>query len=182
MSDIAKDSQRGRRTLYLYFRSKKEIFNAVVSHELELLSIQQNKVAAKPIPPHEKLIQLIITHLESIDDIVMRNGTLEASFFKDIYRLERIRLKLDLSEQALIEKILLDGIQKNVFSVGDCHAYAIIIQQAVKGYEVAFINARRGYAKALEPDRMYKAITSLILRGIGYNGAIECNKNSFLPL
>ena len=37
MNDIAVASQKGRRTIYTYFRNKEEIFLAVIEYELEHL-------------------------------------------------------------------------------------------------------------------------------------------------
>ena len=38
MNDIAVASKKGRRTLYTYFKSKEDIYMAVVEYELEMLS------------------------------------------------------------------------------------------------------------------------------------------------
>ena len=38
MNDIAVASKKGRRTLYTYFKSKEDIYMAVVESELEMLS------------------------------------------------------------------------------------------------------------------------------------------------
>ena len=38
MNDIAQASKKGRRTLYTYFKSKEQIYMAVVESELEMLS------------------------------------------------------------------------------------------------------------------------------------------------
>ena len=46
MNDIAQASGKGRRTLYTYFRSKEEVFYAVIESELELLSQKMDAVAA----------------------------------------------------------------------------------------------------------------------------------------
>ena len=51
MNDIALASQRGRRTLYTYFRNKEEIYFAVIESELERLSDEMDKVAAMQIDP-----------------------------------------------------------------------------------------------------------------------------------
>ena len=47
MNDIAVASQKGRRTLYTYFKSKEEIYMAVVESELEMLSEALEKVASE---------------------------------------------------------------------------------------------------------------------------------------
>ena len=47
MNDIAVASKKGRRTLYTYFKSKEDIYMAVVESELEMLSGAMEKVAER---------------------------------------------------------------------------------------------------------------------------------------
>ena len=47
MNDIALASKKGRRTLYTYFKSKDEIYLAVVESELDILSDMMKRVAEK---------------------------------------------------------------------------------------------------------------------------------------
>ena len=51
MNDIAVASKKGRRTLYTYFKSKEDIYMAVVESELEMLSGAMEKVAEQDIAP-----------------------------------------------------------------------------------------------------------------------------------
>ena len=55
MNDIAKASEKGRRTLYTYFKSKDDVYYAVIEAELERLSDKLDEVAAKKISPHDKV-------------------------------------------------------------------------------------------------------------------------------
>ena len=102
MNDISVASGKGRRTLYTYFKSKEEIYMAVVESELEMLSDALEKVALEKIAPDLKILKLIETHLDSIKMIVLRNGSLRASFFRDIWRVERVRRNFDMHEIILI--------------------------------------------------------------------------------
>ena len=63
MNDIAIASKKGRRTLYTYFKSKEEIYSAVVESELDILSDLMKKVSEKNISPDEKIIEMIYTVL-----------------------------------------------------------------------------------------------------------------------
>ncbi len=56
MNDIALASKKGRRTLYTYFKSKDEIYLAVVESELDILSDMMKRVAEKDISPDEKTV------------------------------------------------------------------------------------------------------------------------------
>ena len=57
MNDIALASKKGRRTLYTYFKSKDEIYLAVVESELDILSDMMKRVADKNISPDDKLLE-----------------------------------------------------------------------------------------------------------------------------
>ena len=98
MNDIAKASKKGRRTLYTYFKSKDEVYMAVVKSELDSLMDHLKDVSEKDISPDEKIMAIILRRLEAIKEVVFRNGTLRASFFKDIWRVEQVRKKFDRKE------------------------------------------------------------------------------------
>ena len=116
MNDIALASKKGRRTLYTYFKSKDEIYLAVVESELDILSDMMKRVAEKNISPDEKLLEMIYTRLDAVKEVVYRNGTLRAYFFRDIWRVEKVRKKFDAKEVQLFKAVLLEGQAKGVES------------------------------------------------------------------
>lgn len=116
MNDIALASKKGRRTLYTYFKSKDEIYLAVVESELDILSDMMKRVAEKNISPDEKLLEMIYTRLDAVKEVVYRNGTLRAYFFRDIWRVEKVRKKFDAKEVQLFKAVLLEG-QAKEFSI-----------------------------------------------------------------
>ena len=59
MNDIASASDKGRRTIYTYFKSKREIFNAVIDNESEHLLHRLRLILAKPVSPEEKLKEYV---------------------------------------------------------------------------------------------------------------------------
>jgi AcrR family transcriptional regulator len=113
MNDIALASKKGRRTLYTYFKSKDEIYLAVVESELDILSDMMKRVAEKNISPDEKLLEMIYTRLDAVKEVVYRNGTLRAYFFRDIWRVEKVRKKFDAKEVQLFKAVLLEGQAKD---------------------------------------------------------------------
>jgi len=139
MNDIATASDKGRRTLYTYFNNKKEIYNAVIESELNLLYRSLEMVARKNLPADEKLIEFISIRLETIKNVVFRNGTLRADFFRDIWRVENVRKSFDLKEIAFIQSILEDGVKQDVFEIADTHTMAVVLHHAFKGLEVPYI-------------------------------------------
>lgn len=144
MNDIALASKKGRRTLYTYFKSKDEIYLAVVESELDILSDMMKRVAEKNISPDEKLLELIYTRLDAVKEVVYRNGTLRANFFRDIWRVEKVRKSFDLREVEIIKGILDDGVKEGIFSMPDTDITALVLHHALKGLEVPYIRGIMG--------------------------------------
>ena len=144
MNDIALASKKGRRTLYTYFKSKEDIYDAVVESELDILLDTMRRVAEKDISPSEKLIEMIYTRLDTVKEVVFRNGTLRADFFRDIWRVEKVRKNFDMKEILLIKDVLREGVEKKLFDVDDIDMTAEIIHYCVKGVEVPYIRGRIG--------------------------------------
>ena len=88
MNDIASASDKGRRTIYTYFKSKTEIFNAVVNREAQSIIERIADIPSMPISPEEKLMNFIFSRFEAVKEVVGRNGSLKASFFLDVRRVE----------------------------------------------------------------------------------------------
>jgi len=139
MNDIAMASEKGRRTLYTYFNNKNEIYQAVIESELNLICGSLEAVSQKNLPAEEKLLEFISIRLESIKNVVFRNGTLRADFFRDIWRVENVRKAFDIKEIAFIKSILEDGIRQEVFEISDTQSMATVLHHAFKGLEVPYI-------------------------------------------
>ena len=152
MNDIALASKKGRRTLYTYFKSKDEIYLAVVESELDILSDMMKRVAEKNISPDEKLLELIYTRLDAVKEVVYRNGTLRANFFRDIWRVEKVRKRFDAKEIQLFKDVLREGVEKGVFQVDDIDMTAELVHYSVKGIEVPYIRGHIG-AKLTDETR-----------------------------
>ena len=152
MNDIALASKKGRRTLYTYFKSKDEIYLAVVESELDILSDMMKRVADKNISPDDKLLELIYTRLDAVKEVVYRNGTLRAYFFRDIWRVEKVRKRFDAKEIQLFKDVLREGVEKGVFQVDDIDMTAELVHYSVKGIEVPYIRGHIG-AKLTDETR-----------------------------
>jgi len=165
MNDISQASEKGRRTLYTYFKSKTEIYHAVVQSELSMLLVSLENVVKKNLSADQKLLEFIDTRLKAIKDVVLRNGTLRADFFRDIWRVETVRRNFDRQEIKFIEKILSDGIKEGVFEIKDTYATAEVLHYAFKGLEVPYI---RGTISDLinGNERKTKSVINLMFHGI----------------
>lgn len=142
MNDIAVASGKGRRTLYTYFKSKEDVYYAVIESELERLSDRMDEVAAKRIKPQDKIIELIYTHLTTIKETVMRNGNLRAAFFRNIWMVEKVRKNFDEDEIELFRKVYAEGKEDGEFDIDNIDLVADITHYCIKGLEVPYIYGR----------------------------------------
>ncbi len=144
MNDIALASKKGRRTLYTYFKSKEDIYMAVVESELEILSDKMERVAKKEISPDLKIMELIYAQLDAVKEVVYRNGTLRAYFFRDIWKVEQARKRFDEKEMQLFKSVLREGVEKGVFQIDDVDMVAEVLHYSLKGIEVPYIRGHIG--------------------------------------
>ena len=165
MNDIAVASTKGRRTLYTYFKSKEDIYIAVVESELDKLSEALDKVASENIAPDVKILKLIETHLDAIKLIVRRNGSLRASFFRDIWRVERVRRNFNLHEIFLFKQVLIEGNEKGIFEVENVDILADILHYCVKGTEVPYIRGKIG--DDLDERKGWEYVAKIVYGALG---------------
>ena len=159
MNMIAEASDKGRRTLYTYFKNKEEIYYAVIQTELERLSDRMDEVAAMDIEPEKKVILLIYTHLNLIKEAVVRNGNLRAEFFRNIWMVEKVRKQFDAAEQEVFYDVLKEGCDGGKFQIDDVKLMSEIIHYTLKGLEVPYIYGRLG-------NGINEAISRPIVAGI----------------
>lgn len=168
MNDIAVASKKGRRTLYTYFKSKDQIYMAVVESELKMLSDTMDKVAKKPTVPDEKILELITTHLDIIKMAVYRNGTLRADFFRDIWRVEAMRKYFDNNEIKLFREVLREGKEQGLFDIDNVEITADILHYCIKGIEVPYIRGQIG--EDLDDETGWRYVAKIVY------GALGCRK------
>ena len=162
MNDIAQASQKGRRTLYTYFKNKEEVYFTVIESELFQLANRLKIVAQQATNPQERLIEYIYTRMDAIKEIVLRNGNLKADFFTNAVLVERVRRKLDFREKAILKEILAEGMEQKMFNVDDPKFAALMIHHALKGLEIPYI---RGELEGLMRERK-NSIINFIFYGL----------------
>lgn len=164
MNDIADASKKGRRTLYTYFRNKDEIFQAVIERELERLWHDMELIRRLPATPEEKILTMMLTHLDKIKDLVLRNGSLRAEFFRDAWLVERARSSFDEKEIHQLQDLLEEGKRLGLFTIPNPRLMAYLLQNIIKGMEVPFISGSYRAKGTIEEIRA--TVRHLILHGL----------------
>ena len=165
MNDIASASDKGRRTIYTYFKSKREIFNAVIETETDNIMAHLRLILAKPIPAEEKIREYISIRFDTMRDIVSRNGSLRAGFFRDVRKVDRARKIISAKETALLAEILDEGVKAGDFEIADVRQMAVIIINAIHGLVVPYIRDSLAM-EGISREKIKEYVAGLIINGI----------------
>ena len=165
MNDIASASDKGRRTIYTYFRSKRDIYNAVVKTESDKIIDKLSAIVAQPVDPQQKLMDFIFARFEAIKESVSRNGTLKAGFFRDVRKVDRARRSNTTSEANMLKQILLEGVNQGVFNIRHVEQTAMVMLLSLQGLDVTYI--RYNFSElGIEKLKLREYIEDFIMNGI----------------
>ena len=122
MAEIANASEKGRRTVYTYFRNKREIHQAVVESESELIIGRQRGIQRSGLSASAKLEQMIRARLEILkcptsNDVSSRRGE-SALSFKSLLegtRAGKARRLATFKELEIFREIIADGVAAGEF-------------------------------------------------------------------
>ena len=168
MNDIASASEKGRRTIYTYFRNKRAIYNAVVKTESDKIVEKLADLVNKPEPVEQKLMDFIFVRFEAIKESVTRNGTLKAGFFMDLRKVERARRNTTSQEANILKQILTEGVMQGIFHIKYVEQTATVMILSLQGLDVPYI--RDSFADlGIEKLKLREYIKDFILYGIKTN-------------
>lgn len=165
MNDIASASDKGRRTIYTYFKSKRDIFNAVIERETDQLLESLRRIADETGEPEDKLRRYVSCRFETMKGIVQRNGSLKAGFFRDVRKVDRARKVISAKETEMLRRILEQGVAEGSFAIDEVAERAVIITHALQGFDVPYIRDSLA-AQDISKPSMVAYVTDLILNGI----------------
>ncbi len=165
MNDIASASEKGRRTIYTYFKSKRDIFNAVIERETDRVLGQLRLAVANDAPPDRKFSDYVDCRLESMRETVSRNGSLRAGFFRDPRKVDRARRLMEKKEIALLREILEEGNAGGYFQISDTRQTAVLITQILQGLDLPYIRDNLT-SEGIGQEALKRRLSALLLNGI----------------
>jgi len=162
MDDIAIGARKGKSSIYYYFKSKEEIYEAVVETESKLLFDDISKKINHPIPAKEKFRVYVFTRLNNIRALSNFYDVLENNFISPMGFIENLQAKYYQREISILQDILIEGVKNREFNIQDPEIAAIALVTAIKGLETPLII--RGAKKNLE--RQIDYVLKILFYGI----------------
>jgi AcrR family transcriptional regulator len=162
MDEISRALNKGKSSIYYYFDSKEDIFEAVVLYEANQLRRQLTAAIKEVESPKEKLRNYIFVRMKTFAKL---SNYYNAVFDKNLDHyefIEKIRSRYDREELAILRLLLYVGNSRGVFEVRESEYTAMAIQTMIKGMEVPLFWRRR----EIDINSRLEAILNLIFDGI----------------
>jgi AcrR family transcriptional regulator len=162
MEEIAKSLKIGKSSVYYYFDSKEEIFEAVVLYEANILRNELTTAIKSVESPIDKLKNYVFVRMKTFEKL---SNYYNAIFDKNLDHfdfIESIRVKYDREELAILRLILYDGARKKIFNIANSEYTAMAIQTTLKGLEVPLFWKK----KEVNIENRLKAILDVLFFGI----------------
>lgn len=166
MNDIANASEKGRRTIYTYFKNKKEIYNAVIERESEKLISRLREVENEKLQPLEKLERFMIVRFDLIKKSSSVSDNSIISFFKrDVKRVEQVRKLAFEKETEIIKNIIREGVEAEVFDVEQSKYLLSTLIAIIQGIDI--VNIKDNSLECnLNQSEYQKEIIKFVINGI----------------
>ena len=162
MDEIAKALKMGKSSVYYYFESKEEIFEAVVLYEANILRNELTTAIKSVESPVGKMRNYVFVRMRSFEKL---SNYYNAIFDKNLDHfnfIEKIREKYDREELAILRLILYHGVRQKVFHVANTEYTAMAIQTTLKGLEVPLFWKK----KEVNIENRLNAILDVLFYGI----------------
>lgn len=141
IEDIAKTAGLGKGTIYLYFRSKEDIFEAVGRRFAAALNVALRQEVEKVTGPAQKVHQYILTRFHFVYDVIKTNG-LTAEIFDEASSssaMARVRDHFGAEQIALLQGIIEEGVAAGDFSTSNPEVSALAIFVAMDCLEKPWV-------------------------------------------
>lgn len=162
MDEIARALKMGKSSIYYYFESKEEIFEAVVLHEANILRNELTTAIKSVESPVDKMRNYVFVRMKAFEKL---SNYYNAIFDKNLDHfdfIENIRARYDREELAILRLLIWHGARKKVFNVTNSEYTALAIQTTLKGLEVPLFWMK----KEVHIEDRLNAILDVLFNGI----------------
>ena len=116
MEDIAREAGKGKSTLYYYYQSKEEIFDAVVIVEFEKILQKAKELAQETETAKERLITYIVESINEMKNRISAYTIIREEIKQNKNFIGKLRDTFKGREEKYIQEILKFGLENKEFT------------------------------------------------------------------
>jgi len=139
MEKIAGEAGMGKSSLYYYFLSKEELFEAVVEREAEHLKNEIIRATRDIEDPYKRMKTYVIARMRAFNESINLYTAVKTNYLDHLPFIEKVRAKYDKEEMRMVESILKEGVRNNRFKLVNTELATIAIVTAIKGLEYTIV-------------------------------------------
>lgn len=156
LDDIAREARKGKSTVYYYFKSKDEIFKAVIDTESAIRIKAIDHQIEHIDDPKLKLKTYVFVRMSTLQSVVNYYEAIKNDLLDHLYFIKNLRNDHFSDEVQRVKLLLEEGIAKGVFSLINPELTAKTIVTALHGFEVPLI------LKNLSDDDLQKSVDEIL--------------------
>jgi AcrR family transcriptional regulator len=162
VDEIARNAHKAKGSVYYYFKSKEDLFLAVVLQEIQVLKTGLTRVIVDSQDATGMIRNYMLNRMVLMKDAVNYHESLKADFVADFSFLNDCREDFTRFEIGLMKAILDRGVRENRFQIKDSQATAQVIILAIKAMEIPFYH----HHKIAEYEHTIVELVDILIKGL----------------
>lgn len=156
LDDISKEARKGKSTIYYYFKSKDDIFKAVIDAEAEIRKKTIDDQISEIEDPQQKLKTYIYVRMLSLKKVGNYYEAIKNDLLDNLYFVNSLRVNHFDEEIELVKNLLLQGVEKGVYTIPNPELTAKTIVTLLQGFEVPLIQ------KNISDEELQKSVDEML--------------------
>jgi len=138
MGEIAKNIHKAKGVIYYYFKSKEDLFNEVLKHELNNIKLALSKIVNEDTDALNRIERYVLTRYKLLNEAHCYHETLKADFFEKYVFVKDVRDDFEKFEIEQLNIILKKGIAEGYLLAenDDIKAYLNLIILILRSLEI----------------------------------------------
>jgi AcrR family transcriptional regulator len=162
VDEIARTAHKAKGSVYYYFKSKEELFLAVVTQEINVLKSGLTRVIVDSRDATGMIRSYLLNRMTLMKDATNYHESLKADFVDDFGFLAECREDFTRYEIELMKAVLDRGVRENAFLIKDTQATAHVIILAMKAIEIPFYHQNR----IAEYEQTIVELLDILIKGL----------------
>jgi AcrR family transcriptional regulator len=162
VDEIARTAHKAKGSVYYYFKSKEELFLAVVTKEIAVLKTGLTRIIVENQEATGMIRSYMLSRMILMKDAINYHESLKADFVSDFSFLNEYREEFTRFEIDLMQAVLDRGVRENKFQIKDTRATAQVIILAMKAIEIPFYHQH----KIAEFEQTIVELIDILIKGL----------------
>jgi AcrR family transcriptional regulator len=156
LDDIAREARKGKSTIYYYFKSKDDIFKAVIDAEAEIREKAIEDQISAIEDPQQRLKTYIYVRMLSLKNVGNYYEAIKNDLLDNLYFVNSLRTNHFDAEVNVVKNLLLEGVDKGIYTIQNPELTAKTVVTLLQGFEVPLIQ------KNLSDEELQKSVDEML--------------------